>query len=81
MEELLPLLKSKLKVQILETLKTGNLSPVLLAKKLNRPRPSISRSIIELEQLGFVECTNPEKDRWRIYKITEKGIEVLKKLE
>ncbi|MFW5852836.1 MAG: helix-turn-helix domain-containing protein [Nanoarchaeota archaeon] len=79
MEELLPLFRSKLKVAILESLKEDKMSPVMLAKKLGKPRPSISRVILELEELGWVKCTTPEKDRWRMYELTKSGEKVLGK--
>ncbi len=61
MEELLPLFRSKLKVAILESLKEDTMSPIMLAKKLKKPRSSISRIILELEELGWVNTKSGEK--------------------
>ena len=79
MEKLINLLRSKLKIKILTLLSGENLTPTLIAKILKKPRASISRTILELKELKYVRCINPKADRWRIYEITKRGNEILKK--
>lgn len=81
MEELLILIRSKLKRQILALLKDKPYSPILISKLLKKHLSSISRSIMELEQEDFVKCKNPNSDRWRFYEITEKGATTLKEAQ
>lgn len=76
-DDVIFLLRSKLRVEILRNLK-GTLTPVMLAKLLNRPRPSVSRSLRELDEKKLVKCLNPHADRWRMYELTKKGKSVLK---
>jgi predicted transcriptional regulator len=40
----------------------------------------ISRTLIELERQGFVECLNPKQKMARFYGITDKGNKVLEKM-
>ena len=40
----------------------------------------VSRTLIELENKGFVECLNPNQRQARFYSITKKGEGVLKEL-
>lgn len=81
MDELLLLLRSKLKVQILAKLNEESLTPVMLAKILKKPRASVSRTIVELNKKRLVKCINPDKDRWRFYKITNVGKKCLKSIK
>jgi predicted transcriptional regulator len=80
MDEIINLLKSKLKIQILKTLSEA-LTPIMISKLIKRPRSSISRSILELKQQNLVKCLNPKSDKWRKYEVTLKGKTILKKAE
>lgn len=40
----------------------------------------VSRTLIELQKNGFVECLNPKQKMARFYRITEKGKKVLNEL-
>lgn len=76
-DDVMFLLRSKLRIQILEALKKEELTPVMLAKLLDKPRPSISRIVKDLESRNLAKCLNPDDDRWREYVITSKGKNVL----
>ncbi len=58
-------------------LEDKELSPVMIAKQLKKPRPSISRIILELKDKDYVYCIDEKKDRWRFYKATPKGKKTL----
>ncbi len=81
MKEIISLLRSKLKKEILKKLNEKELTPVMVAKILKKPRPSISRTMTEMSEEKFIECINPKADRWRFYTITKKGKNALKKIE
>lgn len=73
------IVKSKLKASMLKELDNKPLSPVLLSKVLKRPRPSVSRALIELQDEGFVKLANPDDEgKWRFYEITAKGKKAFK---
>jgi len=65
----------------LESLATGPKTPSAIAKSSEKHLSHISRAIRELVEKGLVECMTPNLPKNRIYRITEKGIEVLKKLK
>lgn len=77
----LDLLRSKLKVQVLSKLSEEDLTPVMLAKLLKRPRASVSRTVLELNGEGLVKCISPERDRWRFYHITKLGKDSLQSIK
>ena len=52
-----------------------------ISKEFSKHIQSVSRALIQLEKKNFVKCLNPSDDRFRFYKITEKGKKVLKKLK
>jgi len=56
-------------------------TPTVLAKELNLHRSVVSRSLLDLEKKGLVECLNPESKKERYYQITRKGKEIKKKIE
>ena len=47
-----------------------------LAKKLDRHRSSVSRTLLDLSEKGLVVCLNPEDDRERHYGLTPLGKKV-----
>jgi DNA-binding transcriptional ArsR family regulator len=81
MEKELMLLRSKLRIQILQKLEYEELTPIMLSKLLKKPRASISRTIIELSKVGYVICITPKKDRWRVYRITTEGKNALRAID
>ena len=52
-----------------------------LSKDLNKHIQSVSRSLLELKRKGLVQCMNPKDDRFRFYKITQKGEDLLEKIK
>ncbi len=56
-------------------------TPTFLAKKLNRDRPSVSRSILFLLNKSMVICLNPKDKRGRLYQISPLGKLVLTDLK
>ena len=58
--------KGKLRGKILEKLDKPK-TATELARELGKHRSSISRVLLELKRKGFVNCVNPEDDRFRHY--------------
>ena len=44
-----------------------------IAMELKQYRESISRSLLKLQEKGFVECLKPKSSNYRPYKITRRG--------
>ena len=53
------------------------MTPTELSKKINSHRPTISRSLLALENKGLVKCITPNEKMGRYYQITDKGKKVL----
>ena len=60
----------------LETPKT----PTILARTLKTSMPNISRTLKQLQNKGLVICLTPEERIGKIYSLTDKGKETLKKI-
>lgn len=72
--------RSEIRKNILNELSKSPDIAKFLEKKLNKHMSAISRTLLELNEKGLVECLNPEDDRFRKYKITELGLKVLKEI-
>jgi DNA-binding PadR family transcriptional regulator len=75
------LARSKLRLEVLKELNKKPQIASFLANRLNKHREVISRVFLDLQENGLAECKNPESPSFRYYKITKKGLEVLKELE
>jgi len=74
------LLRSPLSKRILECLvKQSPLTPFQISKETDIARSNISTKLGQLKKRGLVECVNPNSRKWRFYKITDKGKNVLSK--
>ena len=71
--------RSKNRKKILEFLasKDEALRPTDISEELGVQRTTISERITDLKEEGLVKLLNPEDNRNRYYRITEKGKEVL----
>ena len=52
-----------------------------IAHETSRSTQNISRALNELAAKDLIECLTPEKTTWKKYVLTDKGKEVLKKLD
>jgi len=52
-----------------------------IAHETNRSTQNISHALKELEDKGLIECLTPEKTTWKKYVLTDRGKEILKKLD
>jgi predicted transcriptional regulator len=68
--------RGKIRKDVLKALDKP-MTPTDLANKLKNHRPTISRTIIELEKKKLVKCITPNEKMGRYYEITNVGIKVL----
>lgn len=81
MWELVSFAQSKIRKICLEALEDGPKTPGTIARNSGTHLSHISRAMKELVDRGLLECLTPNLTKNKIYKITKKGIEVLKKLK
>jgi len=48
-----------------------------IAKETKIKQSNVSVALSELERKGLVSCLTPDKLAWKVFRITEAGIEVL----
>jgi len=56
-------------------------TPTQLMEEINLHFNQVSRTLIELENKGFIKCLNPSQKRTRFYMIIDNGEKLLKALE
>ena len=66
--------------KVLKALEQEPLTPTELAKSLDNHRSTISAVLLDLKDHGFVDCKTPKKHNYRLYSLTKKGSQYLKKL-
>lgn len=81
MEEVNFVKASKYRPIILKSLDKQIRMPSQLAKDFDVPTCQISNILKSLMEYELIECINPEASKGRLYRLTEKGEEVVKKLE
>jgi DNA-binding MarR family transcriptional regulator len=71
--------QSKTAIEILKRLQEPK-TPSELGKQLNLHQQSVSNTLAKLQERELVECITPERHNYRHYKITDKGLKLLKKI-
>lgn len=66
------LARSRIRQQVYEKLQEKPQIASFLAKELGKHRETISRIFKDMEEMGLVECVNPEDPHFRKYKLIEK---------
>ena len=76
-------LGSKLCKKILECLSSSGkpLAPLQISEITDIARSNVSTKLGQLSERNLVKCVNPKARKWRFYTITEKGKEVLGKID
>lgn len=80
MWELVSFIQGRVRRLCIESIESGPKTPSAIAKSSGEHLPHVSRALRELTEKGLVECMTPNLKKNRIYKITEKGKEILQKL-
>lgn len=73
-------IRSELKQICLEELEKPKM-PSKIAKKHDKELNSITRALTALREEDLVECLTPDHQSYRIYGLTDKGKEILKKIK
>lgn len=71
---------SKYRLKVVETLKNEVKTPTNIAKDSSILTNHISNVLKDLKEHEVVECINEEKRKGRLYRLTEKGLEISKYL-
>jgi len=74
-------LRAKKRRAVLVLLSKERLTPAQIMKRTGMYESHVSRALKELLDKGTIECENPKERRFRFYKITNLGKEVLKEAE
>jgi predicted transcriptional regulator len=73
-------LRSKQRKELLLLLKTEK-TPSQLAKNLKSSLSNVSLKLADLEKRNLIYCLNPNEKKGRIYSLTKKGKQIVKKIE
>ena len=71
--------RGKIRKKVLSSLNKPQ-TPTDLAHKIGTHRSTTSRTLIELEKKGLVECITPKENMGRFYRITDRGKKVIKEI-
>ena len=72
---------SKYRAKVMKSLDGEVLIPSQIAKNSGIRTNHISKVLTELKAHELVECINPEVRKGRLYRLTDKGDEIVKNLE
>ena len=72
---------SKYRSKVMKSLEGDVKIPTVIAKDSGIRTNHISKVLSELKAHELVECINPEVRKGRLYRLTDKGDEVVKNLE
>ena len=73
--------KSQYRSKILKSLEDDVKMPSQIAKDTGIVQNHISNSLRQLKEHELVECINPEARKGRLYRLTEKGEDIVGNLE
>ncbi len=73
--------KSTQRTKVMKSLKGGAKMPSKIAKDTEILQNHISSVLKQLREHELVECINPEFRKGRLYRLTDKGEELVKNLE
>ena len=74
-------LSSKYRTKVMKSLKDDAKIPSQIARDSDIRQNHISNILRQLKEHELVECINPEFRKGRIYRLTDNGNEIVKKLE
>lgn len=72
---------SKYRIGVMKSLKGKVLIPTEIADKTGIVRNHISNTLRDLKDKGLVECLNPKDKKGRLYRLTDKGNNIVEKLK
>ena len=72
---------SKYRIKVIKSLEGDVKIPTVIAKDTGIRTNHISKILAELKAHDLVECINPEYRKGRLYRLTDKGDDVVKNME
>ena len=72
---------SKYRTKVMKALEGNGKIPSVIAKDSGIRTNHISKVLGELKEHELVECINPEVKKGRLYRLTDKGDELVKNME
>ena len=72
---------SKYRIKVIKSLEGDVKIPTVIAKDTGIRTNHISKILAELKAHDLVECINPEYRKGRLYRLTDKGGDVVKNME
>lgn len=73
--------RSNYRQNVLKALENDVLMPTEIAKRSNIKTNHVSKVLAELKNKELIEIINPEVRKGRLYRLTDVGDEIVKKLE
>ena len=73
--------RSNYRQNVLKALENDVLMPTEIAKRSNIKTNHVSKVLAELKSKDLIELINPEARKGRLYRLTDVGDELVKKLE
>ena len=73
--------KSQYRSKVLKTLANDAKMPSQIAKDTGIVQNHISNTLRQLKEHGLVECINPEVRKGRLYRLTDKGDNIINYLK
>lgn len=71
---------SKRRESVIGTLKGDPMTPKQIAENTDIRLNHVSNVLSELSDEGLVECVNPDRKRGRVYRLTEVGTKIARKV-
>jgi predicted transcriptional regulator len=71
---------SKVRFKVLTTLNKNEFTPTELSKELDIHISAVSRTLSELIEKELIVCLTDDRKKFKYYKISEKGKNILKKI-
>lgn len=72
---------SKYRAKVMKTLDGEVKIPTVIAKDSGIRTNHVSKVLAELKAHELIECINPEARKGRLYRLTDKGDEIVKNIE
>mgnify|MGYP002524293849 CR=1 FL=1 len=72
---------SKYRLNVVKTLDGNVKIPTVIARDSGIRTNHVSKVLSELKEHELVECINPEVKKGRLYRLSDDGLKVLKKLD
>lgn len=80
-EEIEYVKKSQYRLRVMKCLEGEVKMPSVIARETNIVQNHMSKVLNQLMEHDLIECINPEAKKGRIYRMTEKGEELVKYLD